>query len=106
MENPILITVNLAGQIGGPKKHKDYQRHTIETSEGPMTRSIYHTDRDIMPASKRITVSGEVVTHWVSDICPDWESPNKWKRMSYAQRLTSYLYGFDEGFGVSFEYIQ
>ena len=103
MEKSIVITVNLLGTVGGPKKHKDYQRHTIETSEGPVTRTIYHTNRDILPCSKRINVSGEVVTQWVSDICPDWEDPRRWKRMTYAQRMTSYLYGFDEGYGVSFE---
>lgn len=105
----ILVTVFLAGKIGGPVAHKNRQKHTVLLSEdngGSMTRVIKHTDRVVTEACRIFSVAGHHVDTWVqADQCPEWEKPKDWQNKTVNQRLTSHLLRFDEGFGVSFEFL-
>lgn len=102
----IIVTVNLAGQIGGLVAHKNRQKHTILLDGGSMSRVIKHTDRPVSEACRIFTVSGENIETWVQpDQCPEWEKPKDWQNKSRTQRLISHVLRFDEGFGVSFEFL-
>jgi hypothetical protein len=103
--NGIIIIINLPGTIGAPVKHKDWQKNTVKIEGGTLTRNIFHTDREIKECYKRLPISDTVLEGWVSDTVPSWEEARRWKRMSRSQRIISYVKEFDEGYGVSFDYI-
>ena len=103
----IILTVNLQGAVAGPVKHTDLKKVTIQLNNQELiSRTIQHTDRKIMECTKVTHLSEEVIDRWENDECPPWEEPRKWKKMNRGQRLFSYLEGFDEGFGFSFEFIE
>lgn len=105
----ILLTVKLAGIIGGPVKHTNYQSHTILLSQeegGSMTKLIKHSDRKVKDACRVSTISGEYVKTWVGlDNCPFWEKPKDWRKMNKIKQIESHLSRFDEGFGVEYEFL-
>lgn len=106
MENPIIITVNLLGQISGMVKHTNKQRHTCQTSKGPISKVIKHSDRKEVECTRRTNISSEVVYFWTSDACPEWEDVRRWKKMNERQRLISHVVRFDEGYGVTFDIVK
>lgn len=105
----ILLTVKLAGIIGGPVKHTNRQSHTVTLSQeegGSLTKMIIHTDRQVTEACRIIIISGNNVKTWVGqDNCPSWEKPKDWKKMNVNQQIESHLMRFDEGFGVEYEFL-
>ena len=105
----IIVKVNLSGVIGGPVEHTNRQRHTVALSEefgGSMSRVIKHTDREQKECARVLQVPAKHVKSWLKDdSCPTWEKPGDWYRMSLVQRLQSHINSFDEGFGVSFEFL-
>ena len=103
----MILTINLEGSIGGFVKHKDLQKVTVQLSkQETVSKTIKHTNRSMLECSKVMHISEEVIEHWEGETCPQWEEPRKWKKMSKSQRLFSYLEGFDEGLGFSFEFVE
>lgn len=106
IDGGIVVVTKLEGRIGGSVKHESLQRHSVQLSGNQtMTQNILHTDRSTSPCYRRTHISGDVVRSWITSNCPDWEDKRRWNRMSWKQRLISFIYGFDEGFGVHFEFI-
>lgn len=111
METSILINVNLPGALGGAVKSVTRQKNLIyvtnpETKETePCVRKILHTDREIRECVRSFIISGEIVASWVEGNCPMWEKPYRWRTMSKNQKLRSYVYSYDEGFGVTYKSI-
>lgn len=105
----ILLTVKLAGIIGGPVKHTNRQSHTITLSQaegGSLTKMITHSDRKTTEACRISTISGDYVKTWVGqDNCPHWEKAKDWKKMSQTKQIESHLMRFDEGFGIEYEFL-
>lgn len=105
----ILVTVTLPGIIGGPVAHTTRQKHTVALSEEfgfTATKVIKHTDRVEKPCSRVFTIPGEHVISWTKrDEAPYWEEPREWKKKSPVQRVISHVLRFDEGYGVSFEFL-
>lgn len=106
MENPVIITTVLQGQISGKVKHVTKQRHSCQTDRGTISRVIKHTDRTPVECTRRTNISSEVVQHWTSETCPEWENTKRWKSMNERQRLISHVIRFDEGLGVTFEIVK
>lgn len=103
----MILTINLEGSIGGFVEHRDLQRVSVQLSNHEtLSRIIEHSNRKIMECTKVTNISEEVIAFWESNECPYWESPKRWGKMNKGQRLFSYLDGFDEGFGFSFEFIE
>ena len=104
MMKGLLVTVYLQGAIGGNVAHTTKQKSTVKLSKGEsMTRTILHTDRTYQECCKVITISDNVLKDWESNMTPSWENDRKWKKMTKGQRVQSYLDGFDEGYGISYE---
>lgn len=104
----LIITVFLKGKLKGPVLHTTKQSVTVDISKVGakypeyITRKILYTDRGEFEAYRKLLISEEVVKFWISNECPYWEKPYKWKSLKTNQRLQSYIDRFDEGFGVSF----
>ena len=119
-KNSIIITVHLNGAISGSVHSVDKQKHTIHLSGGknysggPHTRTILHTDRTLQEAIRTFTISEHIVEGWLGEGCPSWvhlncshwERDKKWKKLSFKIRLKLYLESFNEGFGVSYKFIE
>jgi len=111
MESSIIVTVNLAGAIGGCVKSVDKQLNVIHLaggknySGGPHKKIIKHTNRKEQVCTKTFTISGEIVTTWVSGPPPNWARDNRWSNLSKNQRIALQIHGYDEGFGTSFKFI-
>lgn len=112
MDSEILLTINLQGEIGGCVRSVDKQSVTVnatpQNSKVPLmvTKTITHTDRPESKCFKTLKIKSEVVDVWESSECPAWASPSLWKKLSKRQRVTAWIKRFDEGFGVSFSYIE
>ena len=106
MENPIIITTVLEGQLSGRVKHTNKQRHSCNTDKGVISRIIKHSDRFPTECTRKTNISSDVVSFWTSDVCPEWENTKRWKSMTERQRLVSHVIRFDEGSGVTFEIIK
>lgn len=106
MASAIIVTINLQGNLSGPVEHTTKQKNIVKLDEKKYeSRVILHTDRKPSPCYRVLKVSEHVVHGWVSGDCPSWADPRRWKNMSSGQRIISYIAGFDEGHGVTFEYI-
>lgn len=104
----LVITVNLKGQLNCPIRttKKDSQKNTVALKSGKnITKTILHKDRTECKAVQNVNVSESAVNYWISDNCPNWEKPLRWKKMNSKQRISSYVSRFDEGFGVNFELV-
>lgn len=112
MNSSILLTIKLKGKIGGPIKHVDKQVITVDVTpigakySEHMTRKIKHNDRIESECSRKLRISEELVNSWEGVECPHWEKPNQWKSMSSIQRITSHVNRFDEGYGVTFDFLE
>ena len=112
MNSGILLTVNLSGKIGGPVKHVDKQNVTIDIapigSKFPewVSRKITHTDRPMTECCRKCTISEDIVRSWGNADCPYWERPAVWKGYSKNQKIAAFLSRYDEGFGISYEFIE
>ena len=111
MSIAVLLTINLKGGIGGAVKHTTKQVVTVNVtpieSKHPefMTRKILHTDRQDLPCCRKIKFEEGVINSWANSDCPRWEKSSRWKTYSRQQKIESYLHNFDEGFGVSYEFV-
>lgn len=111
MTSSILLTINLRGQVEGFKKHVDKQIVTVDvTAVGAkfaesISRKIKHTDRAETVCSRKVRISEEIVSGWETSECPFWEKPSDWKNKSRVQKIISNVNRFDEGFGVTFDFI-
>ena len=111
MSSALLLTIKLKGKISGPKKHTDRQVVTVNVTPigarfpEVMTKKILHTDRVETECSKKMRLSEELVHEFETSECPHWEKPTTWKNMSRSQRLLSHLKRYDEGYGISFDFI-
>lgn len=104
MNTPVVITVYLLGQLSGFCAHTHKQSHTALIAGGKrITKTITHSDRTPLPCIKNTKISEEVVNSWLKGDCPNWIKPSIWKRSSEEQKLSLYISGFDEGFGVTYE---
>jgi hypothetical protein len=100
----LIVTIKLLGSFKCRKKHTDSQKMKAFLGKGKEEISnIKHTDAEIFSCSKVIHISSSQVKNWVYGECPSWENGRDWKRKSVKERIKSYVKGFDEGFGVSFE---
>ena len=100
----LLVSVPLKGQISGFVQHNSRQKHSVKVSDTEyVSKMILHTDRKEVPAEKTFTISEEVLEYWLSNNAPEWVSERNWKFFSNHQRIMSYLEGFDEGYGVTYE---
>lgn len=111
MSIAVLLTINLKGSIGGPVAHTDKQNVTVDVSpigsSRPelMTRRIVHNDRKEMTCYRKLNIEESVANGWATSDCPRWEKPIKWRQMTAQQKIESYLNSFNEGYGVSYEFI-
>lgn len=111
MDNGIIITTFLQGKIGGSVRHTETQTIRFDNSElgsnKPMwiNKKIIHNDRSEQKCYKKLKISPEIVSGWVSNTIPFWSDKKEWSRMNTSQRLLSYVNRFDEGFGVIYEEI-
>ena len=111
MTSGILLTVHLKGRITGPQKHVDKQIVSVDVS--PMGakqpdfihKKIRHTDRVSTDCSRKMRISEEIVGEWERSECPYWEKPSNWKTMTKIQKITSHVKRYDEGHGVSFDFM-
>lgn len=104
----IIIKVNLVGQISGVVKHTNRQKWTAQLPAkhgGPISKVIKHTDRLTTECTRASTVPGEYVESWTTGEAPVWEKASVWKKMTKVQRVISHVLRFDEGYGVSFEFL-
>ena len=107
----ILLKVYLKGQISGFVKHVDNQIVTVDVtpigSKHPetMSKKILHTNRVATECSRNTRISEEAVKNWASAECPFWEKPHVWKTFSRTKKIESFLKRFDEGHGISYEFI-
>ena len=102
----LLITVLLKGQISGFVKHTSRQKHSVKVSDTEyVSKIILHSDRKETPCGRTFTVDENVVEYWTSNNVPEWTTEKMWKSFSNHQRILSYLMGFDEGYGVEYEYL-
>lgn len=102
----INVTVNLLGNLTGNVKHTTTQVNTVVVLNKVITTEILHTDKTPTKCTRNFTISEEVTNSWVSGACPSWEEPRNWKNYSDVRRLTSYVNQFDEGYGVSYEFVE
>lgn len=104
----IIIKVNQQGIIEGNVKHNNWQQHTalLSPEEGSfVTKMIKHTDRVELPSIRMVPISGNVVTGWTQGDSPFWEEARNWRKMSPIQKVISHVNRFDDGYGVSFEFL-
>ena len=101
----IVVTVDLAGEVSGMVSHTTKQKHTIKLDKGYESKVILHTDREPTPCHKVIRIDESVVREWVSDDPPEWADPRRWRNLNDGQRIVYYIANFDEGHGVTFEYV-
>ena len=107
----ILLKVHLKGQISGFQKHTDRKIVTVDVtpigSKHPETvsKNILHTDRVSTECSRNTRISEDAVKNWASAECPFWEKPHVWKTLSRIKKIESFLKRFDEGYGISYEFI-
>ncbi len=112
MSSALLLTVKLKGQVKGQEKHTDKQIVTVDVtpvgSKHPefMSRKIKHNDRSETECNRKIKISEDLVHEWENSECPHWEKPGTWKSMTKMQKLISHLKRFDEGYGISFDFIE
>lgn len=107
----ILLTVKLKGRLLAPQKHVDLQKVTVDVA--PMsarkpefiTRVIKFNDRLEADCCRKHTISDEVVHNWIISDCPYWEKVRYWENFTEQQKILSYLNRFDEGLGITFEFI-
>lgn len=103
----IIVKVNLLGVIEGATKSTTTQVHSVQIdNERSLTKEILHTDRIPTNCSRQFSVSEEVVNSWVYSGCPSWEEISNWKKYSETRKLISHINRFDEGYGVSFKFIE
>lgn len=111
MASAILLTVKLKGQVKGLQKHVDKQIISVDVSalgaKQPdyIHKKVKHNDRSETDCTRKTRISEEVTTEWERSESPFWEKPSQWKTMSGVQRINSHVKRFDEGFGVSFDFI-
>jgi len=111
MASAILLTVHFKGQVKGSQKHVDKQIVSVDVSPIGAKQSdfihkkIKHDDRSETECTRKTRISEDVVTAWEHSECPFWEKPSQWKSMNNIQRINSHVKRFDEGFGVSFDFI-
>lgn len=111
MNQGLLLTINLRGQISGPTRHTDKQSVTVDvspvSSSRPIfeTRKILHNDRFPSTCVKKMKISEESVDAWQSSECPFWAKPVIWTNATKKQRLEAHLSRFDEGYGYSYQFI-
>lgn len=111
MNNGIIITIDLPGKIGSSVSHTEKQTVRLDVakigSKKPVwiNKQILHSDRPYQKCYKKINISSDVIQEWVSDTVPFWSTKKEWSGLSENQRLASYIVRFDEGYGVSFEFI-
>lgn len=102
----IIITANLNGNVSGFVKHVARQKNTVKVAEGEyITKIILHSDRIEKPCTRSTRVSESIVNQWIHGECPLWENPRDWKKMSVHQKIISYVIGFDEGYGVTYDFL-
>lgn len=102
----IIVKVGLLGAISGRVKHTTKQKHTVKVDDNEyVSKIILYTDRLESICTRSFKVSDEVVKSWIYGESPLWEDSRDWKRFSIHQKLLSYIKGFDEGYGVSYEYL-
>jgi len=104
----IIVTVTLPGSTGGPVRHENRQKWTIALSEefgSSMSKVIKHTDRKESECGRVFSVPSDSVNSWVKGDCPPWETPKDWKAKSPIQKLISHVLRFDDGYGVTFEFL-
>lgn len=108
----IILTVNLKGAISGPTKHTTKQIVTVDVTPigskqtEVVSRKIKHNDRVATECYKKINLSSEVVSDFQNGECPYWEKPHFWKTMNKKQRLESHLKRYDEGYGISYDFLE
>ena len=108
----ILLKVFLAGEISGPIKSVDIQKNTVDVSKigskhpDWMTKKICHTDRVQTQCHRKMIINSDIVYSWAVSDCPRWEKPSVWKTKTPEQRIESHLSQYDEGFGISYEYLE
>ena len=111
MTSALLLTVNLKGQVKGLQKHVDKQVVSVDVS--PMGakhpdyihKKITHSDRSESDCTRKMRISEEVATGWENSECPFWEKPAQWKSLTKMQKLMSHVRRYDEGFGVTIDFI-
>ena len=107
----IVITVNLLGGVGGCVKHTQKQEVKVDVSsvedKKPLfiTRKITHNDRERSICYRRVKIEESIVKIWENSDCPRWERPSNWKIYNKQKKVESFVKTFDEGFGVSYEFI-
>ena len=108
----LLLTINLKGQVKGPQQHIDKQVVTVDVTPvghkhpETMTKRIKHNDRSETECTKKMKISEDLVSEWENSECPHWEKPGAWKSMTRMQKLQSHLRRYDEGYGISFDFIE
>lgn len=107
----LLLTINLRGAVGGCVKHVDTQTVRIDVApigaKNPeyITKKIKHNDRLSSICYKKINIEDDILRFWEKSTCPSWEKPSNWKLLNPRQKVESYLNTFDEGLGISYEFI-
>ena len=108
----ILLKVFLAGEISGPVESVDIQKSTVDVSKigskhpDWVTKKICHTDRVSVPCHRKMIIDSDIVDGWTNSDCPRWEKPTVWKTKTPQQKIESHLSQYDEGFGISYEYLE
>ena len=108
----ILLKVFLAGEISGPVESVDIQKSTVDVSKigskhpDWVTKKICHTDRVSVPCHRKMIIDSDIVDGWANSDCPRWEKPTVWKTKTPQQKIESHLSQYDEGFGISYEYLE
>ena len=108
----ILLKVNLKGALGSPVRSTDYQKNTVDVSKLEskypdwMTRTICHTDRPTSQCHRQMIIDASIVEDWMMSDCPRWEKPSVWKTKTSEQKIVSHLSQYDEGYGISYEFLE
>lgn len=100
----LIIQINLVGKINGPRIHT----HT-QSVRNPLTNKfvkIKFSDRGNQSCYKKTVISSEVVKGWSSDATPSFIPAKVWKRMTAQQRIEAHVNSFDEGYGVSYSFVE
>lgn len=102
----ILITTNLPGAVGGRIKHNILAKNAVKVSDSEyVVKTILHNDRLISPCQRITRITEEVVQSWIYGNSPEWLEDKKWKALTPHQRILQYVSRFDEGYGVTFHYL-
>ena len=101
MNNGIVLTVNLQGQLGKSviKEEAIQHRH----GESLLTKHITYLGKEESKCVRKTNISEEVVAGWIGGKSPFFIKEFIWKNMSKPQRLKAWVERFDEGYGVSFQ---